>query len=115
MSFIDATFHAAQDLIYALQNPAPRNKLSKLGNGHKEALRTLLKIFRKSSPPAIPLRVAVRKVFEEKPKEVNQMHLKNLHKCITSECAYCRVITRVTPTSELSKTIDQIISTNQKQ
>ena len=68
MSSIDATFHAAQHLIYALQNPAPEIPLAKLGNGHKEALRTLAEIFRKSIPPAIPLRVPVREVVQEKPK-----------------------------------------------
>ena len=36
MSSMDATTHAAQDLIYALQNPAPAIALVKLGHGHKE-------------------------------------------------------------------------------
>ena len=31
----DTTFHAVQDLIDALHNPAPEISLVKLGNGHK--------------------------------------------------------------------------------
>ena len=41
MSSMDATYHAAQDLIYVLQNPAPEIPLVKLENGHKESLKTL--------------------------------------------------------------------------
>ena len=41
MSSIDAKFHAAEDLIYALKNTAPANPLAKLVNGYKEALRNL--------------------------------------------------------------------------
>ena len=40
MSSIDATFHAAQDLIYALQNPTLAIPLVEPGNGHKDALIT---------------------------------------------------------------------------
>ena len=72
MSFIDATFHDAHDLIYAIQNLAPSNPLSKLGNGYKEVLRTLAEILNKASPPEIPLRVRVREILQEKPKDVNQ-------------------------------------------
>ena len=72
MSSLDATFHAAQDLIYALQNPARANPLATLVNGHKKELRTPVKIFRKSTPPAVPLTVPVRGVVQEKPKEVNK-------------------------------------------
>ena len=50
MSSMDATFHAAQELIYALQNPEPTIPLLKLGNLHKEALRTLAEIFIKANP-----------------------------------------------------------------
>ena len=60
MSSTDTTFHATQDLIYSLHNKAPENPLAKLGNGHKESLRTLAEIFSKSRPPSIPLRVPVR-------------------------------------------------------
>ena len=35
MSSMDATYHAAQDLIYSLQNSPPASPLVKLGNGHK--------------------------------------------------------------------------------
>ena len=64
MSSKDATFHFAQDLIYAQQNPAPASPLVKLGNGNKEALRTLAEIFRKSIPPEVPPRVPVREVVQ---------------------------------------------------
>ena len=72
MSYIDATFYATQNLIYSLQNPEPTSQLSKLVNGHKEVLRTLAEILSKSSPPAIPLRVRVKEIIQEKPKKVNQ-------------------------------------------
>ena len=51
MSSMNATYHTAQDLIYAIQNPAPVIPLVKLRNGHKEALNTLAEIFRKPNPP----------------------------------------------------------------
>ena len=47
MSSTDATICAADDLIYALHNPATESQLFKLGNGKKEALNTLEEIFRK--------------------------------------------------------------------
>ena len=72
MSSIDTTFHDSHDLIYALKNPAPEKPLAKLGNGHKETLRNLAEIFSRYRPPEIPLRVPVREIFQEKPKEVNQ-------------------------------------------
>ena len=46
MSSIDATIHAAQDLIYSLQNTASESPLVKQGNGHKESFRTLSEIYR---------------------------------------------------------------------
>ena len=64
MSSKDATFHAAQDLIYVLHNPEPASPLVKLGYGHKEALRNLVEIFRKYSPLAVPTRVPVREVVQ---------------------------------------------------
>ena len=48
----DATYHSAQDLIYALHNPAPAIPLVKLGYGNKEVLRALVDVFRKSTPPS---------------------------------------------------------------
>ena len=63
---MDATYYAAQDLIYVLHNPAPESPLVKLSPGHKEALKTLADIFRKSNPPAVPLRVPVREVGQKK-------------------------------------------------
>ena len=62
MSSMDANFHAAQDIIYALQIPSPESPLVKLGNGHKETLSTLAKIFRKENPPTVPARVPFREV-----------------------------------------------------
>ena len=47
MSSIDATYHAAQDIIYELQNPEYASPIVKLVNGHKEALKALADIFRK--------------------------------------------------------------------
>ena len=41
MSSTDATFHTAQNIMYALHNPAPEIPLVKLVNGHKKALRTI--------------------------------------------------------------------------
>ena len=46
----DVTIHATQDLIYALQNPSPEIPLVKLWNSHKEALKSLVEIFRKAIP-----------------------------------------------------------------
>ena len=60
MYSMDTTYHAVQDLIYALQNPAPAIPLVKLGDGHKEALNTLSDILRKAHTPAVPPRVPVR-------------------------------------------------------
>ena len=66
MSSMNATYHTAQDLIYALYNTAHAIPLIKLRNGHKEALNTLAEIFRKPNPPEVPLRVPVREVDEKK-------------------------------------------------
>ena len=49
---MDATYHATQYLIYALQNTAPASPLVKLGHGNKEALNNLANIFRKITPPS---------------------------------------------------------------
>ena len=57
MSSINATFHAAQDLIYAPQNISQEIPQVKLGNVNKEALRTLSETSIKSIRPAVPLRV----------------------------------------------------------
>ena len=72
MSSMDKKFHAAHDLMYALKNPAPAIHLVKLGNLHKEALRTLAEIFRKANPPAVPPRVPGREVGQDKLQEVNE-------------------------------------------
>ena len=68
MSSKGATFHAAQDLIYALQNPAPAILIVKLRNGYKEELRTQVEKFSKASPPTIPLRVPVKEIVQEIPQ-----------------------------------------------
>ena len=68
----DATYHSAQDLIYALHNPAPAIPLVKLGYGNKEVLRALVDVLRKSIPPAVPPRVPVKGYIQEKLKKVNQ-------------------------------------------
>ena len=72
MSYMDATYHATEDLIFSLHNTAPASPLLKLGHGHKEALKTLADIFRKSNLPAVPLRVPVREVGQSKLQEMNQ-------------------------------------------
>ena len=72
MSSMDETYHAAQDIIYELQNPEPASPLVKLGNGHKEALNTLPNIFRKANPPAVPPRVPVREVGQKKLQYMNR-------------------------------------------
>ena len=72
MSSMDANYHSAQDLIYALQNPSPASPVVKLGNGHKEALNTLDDILRQANPPAVPPRVPVREVGQRKLQEMNQ-------------------------------------------
>ena len=72
MSSKDTIIHDAHDLICALHNPAPAISLVKLGNSHKEALRTLSEIFRKQTPPAVPPRVLVRGAYQEKFQKVNQ-------------------------------------------
>ena len=72
MSSMDATYHASQDLIYTLHNPAPASPLVKLGYGHKEALKTLANIFRNAKPPAAPLSVLVREVGQKKLQGMNQ-------------------------------------------
>ena len=64
MSSVDTTFHAAQDLVYALHNPAPAIPLVKLGNGHTEAFIVLAEMFRKDIPPAVPTRVPVREIVQ---------------------------------------------------
>ena len=60
MSSKDATFHATQYLIYALENPATEIPIVKLVNGNMEELRNLAEIFREAIPPAVPPRVSVR-------------------------------------------------------
>ena len=72
MSSMDATYHAIQDLIYALHNPAPASPLLKLGHGHKESLKTLDDIFIKENRPSVPTRVTVIEVGQKKLQEVNQ-------------------------------------------
>ena len=72
MSYMDATYHSTQDIIYAIQNPEPASPLVQLGHGYKESLKTLANIFRKANPPAVPPRVPRRGVDQKKLQEVNQ-------------------------------------------
>ena len=57
ISSTDAAIHAAQDLIRALQNPAPCSSLVTLGNTHNKALRNLARIFNKETYPERPPRM----------------------------------------------------------
>ena len=50
MSSMDATYHAAHDLIFALNKPTPARPIVKLGNRNKEALSTLAEISGKANP-----------------------------------------------------------------
>ena len=70
MSSVDATYHDAQDCIYVIQNPVPAIHQVKLGNGHKESVNNLAKIFRESNPPAVPPRVTVGEEGQKKLQEV---------------------------------------------
>ena len=72
MSSTYATIHAAQDLIYALHNPEPSIPIVKLRNAHKEALRYLSEIFRKTTSPVLSSMVTVRGAYQEKLQQVNQ-------------------------------------------
>ena len=69
ISSMDSTYHAAQDLIYVLQNPALKSLLVKLGHLHKEALKTINIIFRKAKPPIVPPRVTVMEVAKRNSKK----------------------------------------------
>ena len=60
ISSMDASYHAAQDLIYELHNQAHAGPIVIIGNVHKETFNTLADIFRKANPPAGPPRVSVR-------------------------------------------------------
>ena len=68
----DATIHATQDLIHALQNTAPARPLVTLENEYKEALIYLAKIFGKQISPLVPPRVPVRGEYQGKLQQVNQ-------------------------------------------
>ena len=72
MSSMDATYHAAQSLIYSLQNTLPASSVLKIGHGHKEALKTLGDLFRKEKTPIVPPRVPVREEGQKELKERNQ-------------------------------------------
>ena len=72
MSSTDATIHAAQDLIHALQNLAPARPLVTLVNVHKEALGFLSDIFGKATSPSVPPRVPIKEAYPEKLRHMNQ-------------------------------------------
>ena len=69
---MDATYHAAENIICALHNPEPVISLVKLDHGHREALKTLANIFKKANTPTVPPRVPVREVGKNKLQEMNQ-------------------------------------------
>ena len=69
---MDATYHAVQNIIYALHNPSTEIPLVKLLNEHQEALKTLAEIFRKANPPVVPPRVQVMEVGQKKTLYLNQ-------------------------------------------
>ena len=71
ISSMDANYHAAQELIYALHNPAPTSPLLKLGKLHQESLKNLADIFRKANHQAVPQRVPVREVGQRRLQKVN--------------------------------------------
>ena len=107
MSSKDATFHAANDLIYVQQNPEPASPIVKLGDGHKEELRTLEDIFRKKTAPSSYFEGASQ---GGSPRETQRGEPGNIsnEKCIpikssnrqrTSEGDYCRGIPIGIPTS----------------
>ena len=52
MSSKDATFHAAQDLIYALQNTSPASPLVKLGNWAQVGIEDPIRNIQKNQPPS---------------------------------------------------------------
>ena len=102
MSAMDSTYHATQDLIYALQNQAPVIPLVKLGHVHKEELKILADIFRKSTPP---ISTSEGSSQGGRPKETprnepgrkpNEKYttIKSSHQYRTYEGAYCRGIPR---------------------
>ena len=66
MSSTDATIHAAQDLIHALDNSSPESQLVTLGNSQKEEFISLLEILGKATSPAVPPKVPIRGSYQEK-------------------------------------------------
>ena len=89
------------------QNQAPVILLVKLGNAHKEELRSLAKIFRKSTPlsstsegtskGSTPIKTPTVKPRNKPNKKYTP--IKSIHQCITYEGAYLGGIPRGTPAS----------------
>jgi hypothetical protein len=52
VSSADAAKHAAQELIHALQNPAPRSPFQRLAPQHLTAIRQLVEIFQRTTTPS---------------------------------------------------------------
>ena len=63
LSSTNATIHASQYLIIAIQNPATEIPLVTLGNSLKDLLISLEEIFVKATPPAVSLRVPIRGAY----------------------------------------------------
>ena len=114
MSSIDATIHVAQYFIYALHNIVPEIPLVKLVYSHKEALRSLSVIFRKSTPPRKPFKgasqegIPIKTPAGEPRKNPNEecIPIKSIHQCITYEGAHHRFILRITSTNASIKNPD---------
>ena len=99
ISSTDAAIHAAQDLIRALQNPAPCSSLVTLGNTHNEAMISLEKIFDKSTSPAIPLRVVQMK--QHQPIVENCPNNHSEHTIVPTVEAYPEELQQVHPVKKL--------------
>ena len=89
MSYMDATYHAKEDLVYALQNSAPVRPLVKLGFGNKEDPSRYIQ---KSKPPRSTSEGAsqggrtketARNELGRNPNEKDTI-IKSIHQCRTS-------------------------------
>ena len=77
MSYMDATYHSAQDLIYAMQYTAPASPLLKLGQKKLQEVKqegTQMKRAMQSKPitNAEPLRVPILESYPDELQPVNQ-------------------------------------------
>ena len=112
MSATDAKIHAAQDLIHALQNPAPASPLVTLAKFTQRSIDIPSIDIWKSISTSNTSEDASQGGITRKLQQVNQevTRIKNASqskrpftKCITSEGDYCGGIPTVTPTGAPSK------------